>query len=275
VLKKTFCHSHVSVLFQSTEIIEDWTPNKSENLRSVVWLELLIFGNAIMSAEESKIEEKETGKTAENFPIMQNDLILRAAFGEPVERVPVWIMRQAGRYLPEFREARAEHEFFKVVQTPELSCNVTLQPIDRYAGLLDAAIIFCDILVVPQALGMNVQMVPGKGPTFPQPLAGPADLDRLNQQVDVPKALGYVMDAITLTRHRLNGRVPLIGFSGAPWTLLSYMVEGGGSATQSRAKKWLYVYPDASAEVLRILTRVICDYLVAQVQAGAQMLQVC
>ena len=206
------------------------------------------------------------------FPPMKNDLILRAAFGERVERIPVWIMRQAGRYLPEFREARAEHDFFRVVQTPELACKVTLQPIDRFP--LDAAIIFSDILVVPQALGMEVLMVPGKGPTFPQPLMVPADLDKLNQDVDVNQALVYVMQAITLTRQRLDGRVPLIGFSGAPWTLLSYMIEGGGSNTQSRAKKWLYVYPEASKKLLQMLTRVICDYLVAQVEAGAQMLQV-
>ncbi|GAU90611.1 hypothetical protein RvY_03004 [Ramazzottius varieornatus] len=206
------------------------------------------------------------------FPPMKNDLILRAAFGERVERIPVWIMRQAGRYLPEFREARAEHDFFRVVETPELACKVTLQPIDRFP--LDASIIFSDILVVPQALGMEVLMVPGKGPTFPQPLAVPADLDKLRPDVDVNQALGYVMKAITLTRQRLEGRVPLIGFSGAPWTLLSYMIEGGGSNTQSRAKKWLYVYPEAAKKLLGMLTRVIGDYLVAQVEAGAQMLQV-
>ncbi|OWA55600.1 putative Uroporphyrinogen decarboxylase [Hypsibius exemplaris] len=125
-----------------------------------------------------------------------------------------------------------------------------------------------------QALGMEVVMVPGKGPTFPKPLTQPENVDGLEQEVDVREALGYVMDAITLTRHRLQGRVPLIGFAGAPWTLFSYMVEGGGSPTQAKAKRWLYVYPDATRKLLSILTRVICDFLVAQVEAGAQMLQV-
>lgn len=206
------------------------------------------------------------------FPPLKNDLIIRAAFGRPVNRVPVWIMRQAGRYLPEFREVRAQHDFFEVVRTPALACKVTLQPLDRFD--LDAAIIFSDILVVPQALGMDVEMLPQKGPSFPNPLSDPSDLARLDKEVDASLALHYVTDAITLTRRTLNGRVPLIGFSGAPWTLMSYMIEGGGSQTQSKAKSWLYKYPDASKELLSILTRVVTDYLVAQVEAGAQLIQV-
>lgn len=203
---------------------------------------------------------------------MENDLILRAARGESVTRVPVWCMRQAGRYLPEFREVREEHEFFKVCRTPELACKVTLQPIDRFD--LDASIIFSDILVIPQALGMEVQMIKGKGPVFPEPLNGPDDLKRLTTEVDVKSCLKYVYDAIALTREKLNGKVPLIGFAGAPWTLMVYMIEGGSSKTFSKAKRWLYLHPEASANLLQRLTDIIVKYLVEQVHAGAQLLQV-
>jgi len=205
------------------------------------------------------------------FPPLKNDLILRAARGEKTESVPVWAMRQAGRYLPEFKEIRVENEFFKVCRSPELACEVTLQPIRRFD--LDAAIIFSDILVVPQALGMEVEMIPGKGPSFPNPLITPDDLDKLTVNVDVAKELGYVYEALTLTRHKLEGKVPLIGFSGAPWTLMTYMIEGGGSTTHSKSKKWLYVYPDASHRLLSKITEVTIEYLVGQVRAGAQMLQ--
>lgn len=209
------------------------------------------------------------------FPQLENDAILRAAKGEATKdgRVPVWIMRQAGRYLPEFREVRKKYDFFTICQTPELACEITLQPIRRFD--LDAAIIFCDILVVPQALGMQVIMEPGEGPVFPSPLKHPHEVtSRLNQNVDVAKELSYVYEAITLTRHKLNGKVPLIGFSGAPWTLMCYMVEGKGSKTQCNAKRWLYQYPDESNHLLNLLADVISKYLVLQVNAGAQMLQV-
>jgi uroporphyrinogen decarboxylase len=205
------------------------------------------------------------------FPPLQNDRLLRAARGEEVDCVPVWVMRQAGRYLPEFREFRVEHDFFKICRTPELACEITLQPIRRFA--LDAAIIFCDILVVPQALGMKVEMKPGVGPVFDNPLVNPQHLERLVIP-DVKQELKYVFDAITLTRHKLEGKVPLIGFTGAPWTLMSYMIEGGGSKTQSKAKKWLYQHPEASTKLLKILTDVNVDYLVEQVRAGAQLLQI-
>jgi uroporphyrinogen decarboxylase len=203
---------------------------------------------------------------------MKNDLIIRAARGESVDRVPVWIMRQAGRYLPEFREMRTKQTFFELVQNPKLACEVTMMPIRRFE--LDAAIIFSDILVIPQALGMCVEMLPGKGPSFPEPLLVPSDLAKLNKDCDVKKELHYVYEAITLTRHTLDGKVPLIGFSGAPWTLMSYMIEGGGSPTQSKAKAWLYKYPEESHQLLQILTNVIIDYLVEQVVAGAQLLQI-
>ncbi|XP_071952229.1 uroporphyrinogen decarboxylase-like [Antedon mediterranea] len=206
------------------------------------------------------------------FPKLKNDLIIRAARGEKTERVPVWAMRQAGRYLPEFRELRAEHNFFKIVQTPPLACEITLQPIRRFQ--LDAAIIFCDILVINQALGMECVMVPGKGPTFPQPIAKPEDLKRLDKDVNVRDKLSYVFSAITLTRQELKGQVPLIGFAGAPWTLMAYSIEGGGSKTYSKSKKWLYTHVEASHQFLQILTDVIVPYLVCQVEAGAQLLQV-
>ena len=206
-----------------------------------------------------------------DFPPLTNDLILRTARGEATERTPVWIMRQAGRYLPEYQAVRAEHSFFEVVGTPELAAEVTLQPIDRFP--LDAAIIFSDILVVPQALGLEVEMVSGTGPHFPNPLDGPDDLDRLVEP-DVDDALGHVFDALTVTRHKLDGRVPLIGFAGAPWTLMAYMIEGGGSKTFKMARSWLYAHPDAARSLLQTTTDVVVDYLVGQVDAGAQLLQV-
>ncbi|XP_074859255.1 uroporphyrinogen decarboxylase isoform X2 [Carettochelys insculpta] len=150
----------------------------------------------------------------QGFPALKNDTFLRAARGEETEYTPVWCMRQAGRYLPEFRETRAAQDFFATCRSPERCCELTLQPLRRFP--LDAAIIFSDILVVPQALGMEVVMVPGKGPTFPEPLKEVEDLLRLRQKVDVAAELGYIFQAITLTRHRLEGQVPLIGFSGAP-----------------------------------------------------------
>ncbi|TSO25254.1 Uroporphyrinogen decarboxylase [Bagarius yarrelli] len=186
-----------------------------------------------------------------NFPELKNDTFLRAARGEEVEHVPVWCMRQAGRYLPEFREFRAGKDFFDTCRSPEDCCELTLQPLRRFP--FDAAIIFSDILVVPQE---------------------PDDLQKLRSKVDLVSELGYVFRAITLTRHKLEGKVPLIGFSGAPWTLMSYMIEGGGSTTHSKAKRWLYRHPEASHTLLKRLTDVIVEYLLGQVNAGAQALQV-
>ena len=206
-----------------------------------------------------------------DFPALQNDLLLRAARQQPTERTPVWMMRQAGRYLPEYRALRKKHAFFEVVRTPELAAEVTLQPIERFA--VDAAIIFCDILVVPQVMGLEVKMVKGKGPHFPEPLHGPEDLARL-REVEVKEAMDYVYEAITLTRRQLRGRVPLIGFCGAPWTLMAYMIEGGGSKRFARSKAWLYRYPEASHQLLQRITDVLVDHLVAQIDAGAQVVQV-
>ncbi|KAI8848008.1 Uroporphyrinogen decarboxylase [Chytridium lagenaria] len=209
-----------------------------------------------------------------DFPPLKNDLILRVARGETVERTPVWIMRQAGRYLPEFREARKRNDFFTICRNPELACEVTLQPIHRYTGLLDASIIFSDILVVPQALGMEVQMLEKQGPHFPNPLRSPEDIDKLTFPVDTASSLKYVYEAITLTRRELKGEVPLFGFAGAPWTLMAYMIEGGGSKTLSKAKSFLFNHPADSHRLLRMVTDVVIDFLINQIKAGAQLLQV-
>lgn len=183
----------------------------------------------------------------------------------------------AGRYLPEYHEAKGKHDFFECCRSPEIASTLTLQPIDRYAGLIDAAIIFSDILVIPQAFGMEVHMVDGVGPRFPNPLRSPQDkqyADLLERDVNVQKELDYVYKAITLTRQKLNGRVPLIGFCGAPWTLLCYMVEGGGTKLFREAKTWVYKYGNESKELLQKMSEVCVEYLVCQVEAGAQMLQV-
>ncbi|KAJ2794815.1 Uroporphyrinogen decarboxylase in heme biosynthesis [Coemansia guatemalensis] len=211
-----------------------------------------------------------------SFPALKNDLYLRAARGEATERAPVWCMRQAGRYLPEFRAIRVEHDFFRVCRTPALATEVTMQPIRRYDGLLDAAIIFSDILVVPQAMGLVVEMVPGKGPHLPDPLHTPEDMQRLQdlrKGFSVDRELDYVYKAITNTRHALAGCVPLLGFAGAPWTLMAYMVEGGGSKTFALAKTWLFKYPAAAHELLGRISAVVASFLVGQVRAGAQALQ--
>lgn len=170
----------------------------------------------------------------------------------------------------EFRAVRQNHEFFEVCKTPSLACEITLQPIRRYSGLIDAAIIFCDILVVPQALGMEVIMNPG--PHFPNPLDSPEDVHtKLRDVVDVEKELGYVFEAITLTRKALKGEVPLIGFSGAPWTMFAYMIEGGGSKTLQKSKSWLYKYPSESKDLIRRIAEVCAEFLVGQAKAGAQV----
>jgi uroporphyrinogen decarboxylase len=206
------------------------------------------------------------------LPPLQNDLLLRAARGEATERAPVWIMRQAGRYLPEYMALRVMADFFKVCRTPELACRVTLQPLERYATL-DALIIFSDILVIPQAMGMTVEMVKGKGPVFPTPLAS-GDLSALDLAPDVDAELGYVFDAINLVRQRSAGRVPVIGFCGAPWTLMAYMVEGGGTKTFHKSKPWLYNHPEASHVLLGAIADLCVTYLIGQVRAGAHLLQV-
>jgi uroporphyrinogen decarboxylase len=208
-----------------------------------------------------------------DLPALKSDLILRAARGERTERAPVWIMRQAGRYLPEYMELRVMADFFSVCRNPELACRVTLQPLERFTTL-DALIIFCDILVIPQAMGMECLMVKGKGPVFPEPLRLTSDLEKLNLTPDVNKHLGYVFDVVNLVRQKSEGRVPVIGFCGAPWTLMAYMVEGGGTKTFHNSKPWLYNHPIESHCLLSAIAELCIVYLVGQVRAGAHMLQV-
>ncbi|KAF2482450.1 uroporphyrinogen decarboxylase [Neohortaea acidophila] len=212
-----------------------------------------------------------------NFAPLKNDLLLRTARGEKVSRPPIWVMRQAGRYLPEYHKAKGDRDFFECCRDPEIASTLTLQPIERYAGLIDAAIIFSDILVIPQAMGMEVIMHPGTGPLFPDPLIEPEDKqyqEIMEREVDVQKELGYVFDALTLTRQKLDGRVPLFGFCGAPFTLLCYMVEGGGSKLFKQIKTWLYKYPEQSKKLLQKIAELCTEYLALQVQAGAQIVQV-
>lgn len=190
---------------------------------------------------------------------------------------PARLTTTAGRYLPEYHEAKGKRDFFECCRSPEIASTLTLQPIERYEGLLDAAIIFSDILVIPQAMGMTVEMLDGKGPHFPTPLKDPLDPqyeDLLHRDIDVASALDYVYSAITLTRQKLKGRVPLFGFCGAPWTLFCYMVEGGGSKLFVRVKTWIYKYPDESKKILQKLTDLCVEYLALQIQAGAQIIQV-
>jgi uroporphyrinogen decarboxylase len=199
-----------------------------------------------------------------------NDLFLRACRREPVERPPVWMMRQAGRYLPAYRAVRERADFLTMVRTPELAVEVTLQPVDLLG--VDAAIIFSDILVVPQAMGMRLTVDDGVGPRFPEPLRTAADFEQL-RNVSPEEGNGHVLEALRLARRELNGRVPLIGFAGAPWTLMSYMVEGGGSKTFSLAKRLLVENPSRAHALLSRLAQAVGDFLVAQVKAGAQAVQ--
>jgi uroporphyrinogen decarboxylase len=202
---------------------------------------------------------------------LKNDLLLRALRKEIVERPPVWMMRQAGRYLPDYIKLRDKYDFFTRVQTPELACEITLQPVDQVG--VDAAIIFSDILVIPQAMGMEVLMEEGKGPSLPKVVKTQKDVDGLITK-GAEDNLKYVYDALSLTKSELNGRVPLIGFAGAPWTILCYMVEGKGSKTWDKAKQFAYTQPGLTHELLQKITNVTINYLKAQVNAGADTVQV-
>ena len=204
--------------------------------------------------------------------MMKNDLFLRAARGETTERTPVWLMRQAGRILPEYRALRAQLSGFKeLVETPALAAEVTIQPVDALD--VDAAIIFSDILVVPDAMGLPYEMVEARGPLFPNVIRTAADVARLRVP-DPEDGLGYVLEALRITKKALNGRVPLIGFAGAPWTLLAYMVEGHGSKTFSKARGLLYTDPKLAHALLEKITATTIAYLQAQVAAGAQVVQI-
>ena len=204
---------------------------------------------------------------------LQNDLILIAARGEAIERYPVWLMRQAGRILPEYREVRASLSGFKeLVETPERAAEVTIQPVDILG--VDAAIIFSDILVVPEAMGLEYQMIEKSGPWFEKTIRSEEGLKYAEKNFDIEDRLGYVLEAIRITNKELNGRVPLIGFAGAPWTIFCYMVEGRGSKTFSESRKLLYTNPTLAHELLSRITDVTIQYLKSQVKAGAHMLQV-
>lgn len=203
---------------------------------------------------------------------MSEDYIfLRALRGEMVERPPVWLMRQAGRYLPEYMALREKYDFFTRIKTPELACEITLQPVDIIGP--DAAIIFSDILTVPEAMGLEVQMIEGKGPVLPVTVEAAKDVRHL--RVDgAADRMQYVYDAIALARQELEGRVPLIGFAGAPFTLLCYMVEGQGSKAFDKARRFCYAQPLLAHQLLESITEVTVEYLQRQVAAGAQAVQV-
>jgi len=205
-------------------------------------------------------------------PPLKDDLLLRALLRAPTERTPTWLMRQAGRYLPEYRATREKAgSFITLMSTPELACEVTLQPIDRFG--LDGAILFSDILTIPHAMGLGLHFVEGEGPKFERPIRSAADVAKLGQP-DPARDLGYVMDAVALIRRELDGRVPLIGFAGSPWTLMCYMVEGGSSDDWRRAKALLRDDPRAAHQLLDLLARSVADYLNAQSAAGAQALMI-
>jgi uroporphyrinogen decarboxylase len=203
--------------------------------------------------------------------MIKNDLLLRALRKEEVPRPPVWMMRQAGRYLPEYIELRNKFDFFTRVQTPELACAITLQPVDILGT--DAAIIFSDILVIPQALGMQVHMKEGSGPVLPNPVQSRKDIDGL-QTHTASENLQYVYDAIGLVKRELNNRVPLIGFAGAPFTILCYMVEGKSSRDFNKAKAFCFTQPEMAKSLLQKITDVTIQYLIKQINAGADVVQV-
>jgi uroporphyrinogen decarboxylase len=202
--------------------------------------------------------------------MLKNDLLLRAAKGLDVERAPVWLMRQAGRVLPEYRATRAKAKnFIDFVKNPELACEVSVQPVEILG--VDAAIIFSDILVIPEAMGLPYQMIEAKGPWFENTIKAKKDIDKL--KIAEAADLDYVMKALQLTKKALNSRVPLIGFAGAPWTLFAYMIEGSGSKTFSKAKQFLYTQPEEAHLLLEKITQSTINYLKGQVSAGADLLQ--
>lgn len=203
--------------------------------------------------------------------MIKNDLFLRALKGETVERPPVWMMRQAGRYLPEFMAIREKYDFFTRCRTPELASEITVQPIRRYG--MDAAILFSDILVVPQAMNIEVEMKPGVGPWLPNPIRSQKDVDNVLIP-DINDELGYVMDAIKATKELLNNEIPLIGFAGSPWTILCYCVQGQGSKNFDMAKEFCFTQPVAAHALLQKITDTTIAYLKEKVKAGVNAVQV-
>ena len=203
--------------------------------------------------------------------MIKNDLYLRALKGETVERPPVWMMRQAGRYLPEFQEIKKKYDFFTRCQTPELAAEITVQPIRRYG--MDAAILFSDILVIPQAMNIEVEMKAGIGPWLPNPIRTMQDVEKVIVP-DIDETLGYVMDAIKLTKEMLNDDIPLIGFAGSPWTILCYCIQGQGSKNFDMAKEFCFTQPLAAHALLQKITDTTIAYLKKKVEAGVNAVQV-
>ena len=203
--------------------------------------------------------------------MIKNDLFLRALKGETVDRPPVWMMRQAGRYLPEFMALKKKYDFFTRCKTPELASDITIQPIDIIGP--DAAILFSDILVIPQAMNIVVEMKDGIGPWLPNPIRSMADVDQVIVP-DIDEELGYVMDAIKMTKEKLDNRVPLIGFAGSPWTILCYMVQGQGSKNFDKAKGFCFTEPQAAHELLQKITDTTIAYLKKKVDNGVNAVQV-
>ncbi|MCU7854257.1 MAG: uroporphyrinogen decarboxylase, partial [Candidatus Thiodiazotropha sp. (ex Lucinoma borealis)] len=203
---------------------------------------------------------------------MKNDRLLRALCREPVDVTPVWMMRQAGRYLPEYRATRTKAgSFMDLCRNPDLACEVTIQPLERYP--LDAAILFSDILTVPDAMGLGLYFTEGEGPHFERPISDKAAIDALGAP-DMEDDLGYVMDAVRTIRRELDGRVPLIGFSGSPWTLATYMVEGGGTKNFSKVKGMMFDRPELMHALLSKVANAVTAYLNAQIDAGAQAVMI-
>lgn len=201
----------------------------------------------------------------------QNDLFLRACRKQTINRTPVWIMRQAGRYLPEYRAVREKADFLTMCKTPDLAAEVTIQPVDIIG--VDAAILFSDILVIPEAMGMHLEMHEGKGPVFPNPVRNENDVKDL-AVIEPEKDLKFVMDAIKTTKSILKDRLPLIGFSGSPWTLMTYMVEGGGSKNFDEVKKMIFSNPRLAHLLLDKIASAVADYLSAKIEAGADAVQI-
>lgn len=206
------------------------------------------------------------------MPELKNDRFLRALMRQPVDRTPIWMMRQAGRYLPEYRATRAEAgSFLDLCKNADLACEVTMQPLRRYP--MDAAILFSDILTVPDAMGLGLHFVEGEGPRFHKPVRTEADVAALSI-IDSATDLDYVMNAVRTIRAELNGSVPLIGFSGSPWTLATYMVEGQGSRDFAKVKTMAFNDPDSMHRLLSVLADSVADYLRCQIEAGAQAVQI-
>ena len=203
---------------------------------------------------------------------LKNDRFLKALLRQPVDKTPVWMMRQAGRYLPEYKATRKKAgSFMDLCMNPELACEVTIQPLDRYA--LDAAILFSDILTIPDAMGLGLYFAEGEGPKFKNPLRTAADVNKIGVP-DPNQELKYVMDAVSVIRRELDGRVPLIGFSGSPWTLATYMVEGSSTKEFGKVKGMMFDQPQVMHKLLDTLAQSVISYLNAQIEAGAQAVMV-